>query len=231
MDNLDFMIHVYGEINIFGFPIQITSTIMFTWFICIAVILFSIYNKFAMKKFQKLPKGYQNVIEIMVEAFDKFSTGIVGNNYSFLGFWYFGIFVFVLIANLSGLIGFRVPTADVATTAAFGLTTFFFIHFLGITKSKGKYFKGYIEPNPVFLPINIISEIATPISLTFRLFGNMLGGLVIMSLIYAALPALLRWFVPAPLHIYFDIFSGVLQTYIFCILSLTFISQKLPENM
>lgn len=231
MDNLDFMIHVYGTINIFGYPVMITSTMVFTWAICLFVILFSIYNKFHMKKFQKVPSGYQNVIELVVEAFEGFSNGIVGEEYGFLGFWYFGVFTFILLSNLSGLIGFRPPTADLATTAAFGLTTFFLIHYLGITRSKGKYFKSYIDPVPFFLPINLIGELATPISLSFRLFGNLLGGLVIMQMMYAALPIFLRWFVPAPFHIYFDVFAGVLQTYIFCILSLTFIGQKLPENM
>ncbi len=230
MENLDFMVHVYGSFTIFGQQILVTSTLVFTWAICLAVILFSLYTKFAMKKFTDVPSGFQNVIEAIVGAFDNFSTGILGENYSGLGFWYFGIFTFIILSNLSGLIGFRPPTADLSITFAFGFTTFFLIHILGIIKSKGSYFKGYLDPMPLFLPLNIIGEFATPISLSFRLFGNVLGGLVIMSMIYAALPVFLKWFVPAPLHIYFDMFSGVLQTYIFCILSLTFISQKLPEQ-
>lgn len=230
MDNLDFMIHNYGVIPIFGFNILINSTVVFTWFIGIFVILLSIFNKIAMKNFTDVPKGYQNVVESCVDAFDNFASGIVGDEHGGLGFWYFGVFVFILLSNLSGLIGFRPPTADIATTLAFGLTTFFLIHFMGIKESKGGYFKGYFEPVPLFFPINFIGELATPISLSFRLFGNLLGGLIIMSMLYAVLPAIIRWFVPAPLHIYFDIFSGVLQTYIFCILSLTFIGQKLPEK-
>ncbi len=230
MDNLDFMIHVYGSFSLFGQEILVTSTLVFTWAICLFVILFSIFTKLSMKKFTQIPSGFQNVMEVIVDAFDNFSTGIVGEEYKGLGFWYFGVFVFIILSNLSGLIGFRSPTADISITLGFGLTTFFLIHGLGIVKSKGSYFKGYFEPMPFFFPINFIGEFATPISLSFRLFGNVLGGLVIMSMIYAALPALIRWFVPAPLHIYFDVFSGVLQTYIFCILSLTFIAQKLPEQ-
>lgn len=230
MENLDFMVHVYGSFSIFGQEILITSTLVFTWAICLFVILFSLFTNVAIKKFEKIPGGFQNFIELIVDTFDNFSKGIVGDEYSFLGFWYFGIFTFILLSNLSGLIGFRAPTADISITLGFGLTTFFLIHILGIMKSKGSYFKGYLEPFPVFLPLNIVGEFATPISLSFRLFGNVLGGLVIMSMVYCALPVVLRLFVPAPLHIYFDVFSGVLQTYIFCILSLTFIGQKLPES-
>ncbi len=230
MENLDFMVHVYGSFSLFGQEILITSTLVFTWAICLFVILFSIFTNLYMKKFNQIPKGFQNFIEFVVGTFDNFATGIVGKKYSPLGFWYFGVFVFIILSNLSGLIGFRSPTADISITLGFGLTTFFLIHILGITQSKGEYFKGYLEPFPVFLPLNIIGEFATPISLSFRLFGNILGGLVIMSMIYCALPVVLRLFVPAPLHIYFDVFSGVLQTYIFCILSLTFISSKLPQQ-
>ncbi len=231
MENLDFMIHVYGSFEIFGQTVLITSTVVFGWIICVVLSLFAIYTRFAMKNFKQVPSGFQNIIEIIVDGFDNFTTGIVGKELAGpLGFWFFGVACFIFVSNLSGLIGFRAPTADISTTLGFGLTTFFLIHFLGITKNGKSYFKGYLEPIPIFLPLNLIGELATPISLSFRLFGNILGGFVIMSMIYCALPVVLKLFVPAPLHIYFDMFSAVLQTFIFCILSLTFISAKLPEQ-
>jgi F-type H+-transporting ATPase subunit a len=76
------------------------------------------------------------------------------------------------------------------------------------------------------LPINLISEIAVPISLSFRLFGNMFGGLVIMSMIYKMLPLFIRFWFPGILHIYFDVFTGFLQAFIFITLSITFIKNK-----
>ncbi len=231
MENLDFMIHVYGSFEIFGQTILITSTVVFGWIICAALILFSVFTKLAMNNFTQVPSGFQNVIELIVDSFDGFVNGIVGKELGkTLGVWFFGVAAFIFVSNLSGLIGFRAPTADLSTTLGFGLTTFFLIHFYGITKNTKSYFKGYLDPMPLFLPLNIIGELATPVSLSFRLFGNILGGYVIMSMIYVALPWFLRWFVPAPLHIYFDMFSAVLQTFIFCILSLTFISSKLPEQ-
>ena len=82
------------------------------------------------------------------------------------------------------------------------------------------YFKGFFEPLWFLFPLNVVGELATPISLSFRLFGNILGGMIIMSLLYQVVPIL----IPAPLHIYFDIFSGVLQAFIFTMLTMVFIS-------
>ena len=106
---------------------------------------------------------------------------------------------------------------------------------MGIKTAKGGYFKSYLEPVPILLPINIISEIATPISLSFRLFGNILGGMIIMSMVYMALgnlPSLLKIFnigIPAALHVYFDVFAGCIQTVIFVMLSMIFVKDKIPD--
>ncbi|MCC8097911.1 MAG: F0F1 ATP synthase subunit A, partial [Eubacterium sp.] len=140
------------------------------------------------------------------------------------------VFAFILVSNLSGLIALRPPTADLATTAALALTTFVLIHFMGLITGKLGYFKGYLEPIPFLLPLNIISEIATPISLSFRLFGNILGGLIIMGLVYT-LPIYVRFFIPGFLHMYFDVFAGCLQTFIFVMLSMTFIKDKIPDEI
>ena len=111
----------------------------------------------------------------------------------------------------------------------FALSTFFLIHFMGIKTEFKSYFKAYIEPYPVLLPLNIISEFATPVSLSFRLFGNILGGYIIMSMVYNLFPAFLKIVLPGALHIYFDIFSGALQAFIFVILSMTFIKDKIND--
>ncbi len=82
---------------------------------------------------------------------------------------------------------------------------------------------------PFLLPLNVIGELANPVSLSFRLFGNIVGGVIIMGLIYAALPGLLKIGIPAVLHIYFDLFSGVLQSFIFVMLSMIFVSGAIEE--
>jgi F-type H+-transporting ATPase subunit a len=89
--------------------------------------------------------------------------------------------------------------------------------------------KGLCDPWPIWAPINIISEIAVPISLSLRLFANILSGTIIMALVYG----LLGWiatFWPSALHVYFDLFSGAIQTYVFCMLTMTYINQAIDSE-
>ena len=130
------------------------------------------------------------------------------------------LFLLILFSNIIGIFGFRTPTSDINVTLGYALMTFFSIHFFGV-KAKGLgYLKGFFEPIFVIAPINIIGELARPVSLSMRLFGNMLGGSVIMALISGAVAL----FVPAVASIYFDLFSGILQSFIFTMLSMVFIS-------
>ena len=145
------------------------------------------------------------------------------------------LFLFFVCSNLIGLLGFKSPTTDVDTTLGWALITVFLIYYEGM-KAKGlKYWKGLLEPVPLLLPLNIVSEIATPISLTFRPFGNILGGTVIMGLLYQLLAFIsslipnvsipfLQLVIPVPLHLYFDLFSGCLQAFIFIMLTMVFVS-------
>ena len=189
----------------------------------LALIVFAVIVRIKLKNFKDVPTGFQNVVEMLVESFDNFVRGIAGEKFMFLGNWFFMVFAFVLISNICGILGMRPPTADWATAFAFALATFVLIHVMGVKYRKGKYLKSFFEPYIPFFPLNVIGELARPISLSFRLFGNVLGGMILMSLVYA-LPIYVRFIIPTVLHAYFDLFSGALQTYIFCILSLSFIT-------
>lgn len=227
---LDFTIDILKDhpIRFMGSDCYITQTMLTTWFFMLVLVIFALICRSQLKKYTDKPTGGQNVIEMIVEAMDSFTRNNMGDRFAYFGKWFFGIFTFILLSNLSGLLGFRPPTADLATTVAMTLCTFFLIHFMGITKGKAGYFKSYLEPIPILLPINIIGELATPISLSFRLFGNILGGMIIMSMVYS-LPIWLNFGIPAVLHAYFDVFAGVLQTFIFCMLSQLFIRDKIPD--
>lgn len=218
----------YASIHLFGQEVWITETVLNTWTIMAVLIIIALILRLGMKKYTDKPTGVQNVVECAIEAMDNFVRGSMTDKYAYFGNWFFGVFVFILVSNLSGLLGFRPPTADLCTTAAITLTTFVLIHFMGIWTGRGEYFKGYLEPVFVMLPMNIISELSTPISLSFRLFGNIMGGLIIMSLVYS-LPRFLNFGIPAVLHIYFDVFAGCIQTVIFVMLSMTFIKDKIND--
>lgn len=234
---MDFGYKVISSFNIGGIKFDFTQTMMNTWIAIAVLVIFALIARSKLNKFEEVPNSkFQNFIEFIIETMQNFTIQNMGEKYKYFGGWFFGIFSFVLFSNFMGLISFRSPTADLATTLALALSTFTLIHFMGIKVNKGSYFKGYIEPMPVLLPLNIIGEIATPISLSLRLFGNILGGTIIMGLIYSALQAghlilqIIGFGVVTPvLHAYFDVFAGFLQTFIFVILSMTFIKDKIGE--
>jgi len=222
---VNFDIKNYAVLDLFGVEVWITDTIVSTWIIMGLLIAFAVIVRIRVRKPQDVPKGFLNVVEALVETFEGYIRTTVGDKLMFLGNWFFTVFIFVLISNLSGLIpGMRPPTADWAMTVSLALVTLGLIQAMGMKYRKGEYIASFFKPMFLFFPINFIGELARPISLSFRLFGNMLAGLIMMSLIYSLFPVFARFVVPAALHVYFDVFAGVLQTYIFCTLSLSFIS-------
>ena len=234
-EGLDASVRIVDKFNIGGTEIWLTQTVINTWIIMAVLILIAIILRVKMKNYKYKPSGLQNAVELAIESMDSFVRSSMTDKYAYFGNWFFGVFLLILVSNLIGLLGMRSPTADLCTTASLAFSTFFLIHFMGIKTAKGGYFKSYLEPVPILLPINIISEIATPISLSFRLFGNILGGMIIMSMVYMALgnlPSVLKIFnigIPAALHVYFDVFAGCIQTVIFVMLSMIFVKDKIPD--
>jgi len=224
---LDFTIRNQAVVEIFGVQIGITETMVSTWIIMGVLIAFAVVVKIKSRNFKEVPKGFQNVVEALVETFENYLYSTAGGKLMFLGNWYFTVFVFVLISNISGLFGLRPPTADWSLTVSLAIITFLLIQAMGLMFGKTKYLKSFVEPyylSFLFLPMNVIGELARPISLSFRLFGNILAGTIMMSLLYTMAPIFMQIGLPGALHGYFDLFAGVLQTYIFVTLSLSFIS-------
>lgn len=229
MESLDFGVQTVIKLfEVDGTVLGITTTHINTWIVMAVLIVIALIIRIKIKNFKEVPESrFQNIVEVIVDTFGNFTESTMGEKYKSFSYFYGPVFLFILFSNLSGLVGLRPPTADIATTLALALTTFFMIHGYGV-KAKGLgYFKGFLEPMPLLLPLNIIGELATPISLSFRLFGNILGGTIIMGLYYAMMPLILRIGVPAIFHLYFDVFSGALQTLIFVMLSMTFVSSAM----
>ena len=191
-----------------------------------ALILTAVVIRLMLPRFKDIPGAFQNGVEAVLELLSNFTKSNLEEYDKSYGNVYFCIFLFVIVSNLSGLFGLRPPTADLATTSALALITFILMHSSGIINLRVGYLKSYIKPNPVFLPINLIGEISKPLSLAFRLFGNMLGGFIIIGLVYEMLPLILRFIFPDILHAFFDVFTGALQAFIFTMLSMVFIKQK-----
>ena len=231
------------DIPILG-DFQFSETILISWIVMILITGVCIWLTRDLKV-ENISKR-QAVAERLVEMADNFVIGNMGEK-----FRYFIPFVAALIAtsvvsNLISLTGLRSPTADLSVEAAWAVVVFILI-----TKEKikaggiGGYLKGFTEPIPVLTPFNILSELATPISMACRHFGNILSGVVINALIYgaltvasAALFGLLPGFLgdllsqipflavggPAVLSVYFDWCSGFMQAFIFCMLTTMYIA-------
>ncbi len=176
------------------------------------------------RKLSLVPGNKQVVAEVIVDGIYNLTSTTMGKKFEKFGPYVGTLLLFIGISNISGLFGLRPPTADLNTTMALALMTFILIHFTGVRlKGVGGYLKGFLEPMPFLLPLNILGELATPISLSFRLFGNIVGGLIIMTLVYNALGNF-ALIVPAVLHAYFDLFAGLLQSFIFAMLTMVFVS-------
>ena len=211
------------SIKIAGEEFWITETIVNTWLIMLFLIVVAIIVRIKLRNFKLVPKGFQNAIEAVVEIFDNFVTNTLGEKLSYIAPWFFMVFMFLLWSALFSIFGMRAPTADWATTFAFALVSLILMFFMGFKHRKGDYLKTFFEPHFVFFPMNLIGELAKPVSLSFRLFGNMLSGTIILTLYYALTPVLIQFGIPSLLHGFFDVVLGALQTYIFVILSLMYI--------
>ena len=224
---MDFSNHKYWPLfTINGHTAYITDSILGTWIVMAVLVILTVTIRIKMKSFKDTPAGpLQNLIELSVESMNNMADSGLGKGLSWLDGYFYGVFIFIVFANYAALFHLRPPTADFATTLALALNSFVLIHFLGITRRKSEYLKDYLKPFFLFLPMNIVGELSRPVSLSFRLFGNLLGGTILVHLLYASLPFLLRIGLPNVIHL-LEVFIGALQAYIFCVLSMTFINEK-----
>ncbi len=223
-EDIDFMIHGVFSYELFGQTLWITTSHICAIIVFLVILTFIFFANRAIKKGSEVPEGFQNVVELIVEKLDGIVSSTMGKSAPAFRNYIGTIFIFILICNISGLFGLRPPTADYGTTLALGLMTFTLIHFNKFKHQKVKgVIKGLCDPWPIWAPINIIGDVAVPISLSLRLFANVLSGVVMMALIYGLLGKIaLIW--PAALHVYFDLFSGCIQTYVVCMLTMTYIA-------
>nr|WP_167957732.1 F0F1 ATP synthase subunit A [Anaerosporobacter faecicola] len=230
--DVDFGITGYQEYTLFGQKLYFTTTHISIIIVMLALIIFAVIANRKIKKADpnKVPGTFLNIVEYMVQAIDDLTLTNMGTKHGAKFSNYIGtIFIFILLSNISGLFGLRPPTADYGTTLALALITFVMIHYNGFKYQKASHVTNLFKPL-LLTPINIIGEIATPISMSLRLFGNILSGTVMMGLIYGLLPKIITLVWPGFLHAYFDVFSGAIQTYVFCMLTMVFISNTFEED-
>jgi len=233
--DVDVGITGFVSYELFGQTLYLTTTHVGLVIILLAFVVFALVANRALKKADpyKSPSGLVNVLEMLVEMLDNLTKENMGEKHGWKFSNYIGtLFAFILVCNISGLLGLRAPTADYGTTLGLALITFVLIHYNGFKYQKMRHITDLFHPI-VLSPINIIGEFATPLSMSLRLFGNILSGTVMLGLIYGLLPKLLLFFISpimGVLHAYFDGFSGAIQTYVFCMLTMVFISQNFDTD-
>lgn len=222
-------------LGLFNGKVLITETVFWALIVAAVLVIFAVLST---RNLQRNPKGLQAVAELIVEKiYGMVETTMGPQNLRYAP--YMGtLFMFLILGNMLGLFGFRPVTADVNTTFALAIITFLMIQY-GSLKSKGVkgYFKHMAEPYAFMVPINLIEEVSFPISLAFRLFGNITGGVIIMDLVFMGLGhackvlglgiPLLEAVIPLPANFFFDIFEPILQAFIFTMLTMVFVSNAI----
>ena len=208
--------------------VGINMTIVFnTLFI---VLLLSVLSFLATRRLQVYPGRLQNVMETVVDALHSLLDDTMG----YQGRKFFPLIatlgIFILTANLIGIIpGFESPTANINTNAAMALVVFFSTHVVGVMNHGFKYFKQFMGPvwwlTPLMMPIEIIGHIARPLSLTVRLFGNIMGEDLVLGVVLFLVPFL----VPLPVFVLM-IFTSLIQTLVFMLLAMMYISGAMEEG-
>lgn len=203
--------------EIFGYPVNDTTLLGFG--VSIFLVILAIFTT---RKLEMIPSGIQNVMEMLIESIINLTEGMLEGGGKKLLPFIGTIALFIGVSNLIGILPLiKNPTADLNVTAAFGLSVFIFANFYGIAK-KGlvPYIKSFFQPVFFLFPINVIGELAKPISHSFRLFGNIFGGGVIVALVSFFIPGI----VPVPLMAWFDLFIGLVQALIFTMLAIAYVA-------
>lgn len=197
---------------------------MVTWIIMAVLTLLAIV--FVRNLKVENPGKKQLALEAFISFLDNFFTDILGKEGRRYIPYLISTALYIGVANLIGLLGFKPPTKDLNVTAALSLMSLFLIYYSGFHKKGMKGFlKSFAEPMPLVTPINIMEIAIRPISLCMRLFGNVIGSFVIMELLKTVMSAIL----PIPFSLYFDVFDGLIQTYVFVFLTSLFIKEQIEE--
>jgi len=231
------------DIDLFGYTIPISDAVITMWIIMGVLIILSIVFT---RKLQTIPEGKQNVVETIVEFINKLTENSIGHHWKLFAPYIGTVLLFLVFSNtisifniipsgeqlyklthieaLKKIPDFNLlpPTKNDSVAMGFAVMSMIAVIISGIRVNKVKgWLKSFLKPVPILLPFKILDYFIRPLSLCFRQYGNVLGAVIIMELIYSSLPA----FLPGALSIYFDIFDGVLQAYVFVFLTSLYIAE------
>ncbi|GHU63957.1 ATP synthase subunit a [Clostridia bacterium] len=210
------------------------------WAVIVAVCMI-VVGLIGVRKLERNPRGMQAIAEFIVEIVYKFVKDNMGKGCVRFAPYIGTLFLYLLACNAVGLIGARAPTADMNFAFAMGVLVFFVIQ-CGSIKARGLggYLKHFADPFPFMIPIKVIEEITFPISLSFRLFGNILAGVIIVELYMHLMGSIseklgmifpfMQIGTPLPVNAFFDIFEPFLQAFVFSMLTMGFVAKAVAVH-
>lgn len=215
--------------NVFGLELPITNVILMSWIAMAVIILWAFIST---RRLKEVPRGMQNVTELVVEAINNFATNQMGKDGRSFAPYLGTLGLFLAVSNTIGALFMSEltngiicpPTRTMAVPVALAIMTIVIAIGAGF-KKRGfvGYMKRLISPIPVMLPFNLLEFLIKPLSLSMRLFGNIFGAYVAMELLFQAIP----YGLPAVACLYFDLFDGGLQTFVFVLLTALYIKEEI----
>ena len=222
-------------LSVFGITVPITETVIISWVVMLVLILGSLALT---RRLKEVPSGPQVFLEAGIEFLNKFAAKQFGRFAQYLAPYIGSLFLFLLLSNFIGVLSpshltlfgreftppfyIRPPTKDINVTASLALVSVLLTLVCGFAaRGTRGWFKNLLHPVPIMLPFNILEYGTRILSLSLRLFGNILGGFVVMHLIIGVIPIA----VPMVFALYFDFFDGFIQAVVFVFLTSLYISE------
>lgn len=218
---------IIASFDLFGITINFTESILLSWILIAAVTLLLLWLTHDMKT--KNISKRQVLAEWAVKTINNLVSDTMGKGCERFAPYIGSLFTFSILGSLLSLLGLRSVTADFSVVLTWALITFVWVHATKLrTNGLWGYLKGYASPVFVMLPMNILSEVSLPVSMSIRHFGNVASGMIISSLVYFALTSITKAIgvafmtigIPAVLSLYFDLFSSFMQAFIFIMLTM-----------
>ncbi|WP_353851638.1 F0F1 ATP synthase subunit A [Clostridium sp.] len=205
----------------------VTTSIVTQWVIMAIIIVLAIILT---RNIKTIPSKTQSVVEIFVETIDGLIKSNMGDNFKSFVPFIGTLAIFLFFLNLTGLVGVDPSTKDINVTAAFAIMSFVVIQATSIKRiGVGGYLKSYLQPFAPMIIMNVIEKITLPLSLCLRLFCNMLVGVMIIGLIYTGLNHF-AFGIPIIAHGFFDLFDGIIQMYVFVMLTMVYTKMAISEE-
>lgn len=240
--------HDVFSFDLFGVTVPISDTIMMMWIVMAVVIVLAILFT---RNLKTIPEGKQNFTELIVETVNNLIKGNVGHHWRPFAPYFGSVLIFLAFSNIAGIFNifptgeqlyhltgieffeklpeFEIipPTKDLNVTLGLALMSITLVLFSGIYyKGFGGWLKGFVKPSPVMLPFHIMDYGTRTLSLSLRLFGNILAGFIIMELLFYTAPFYIKPLIPVASG-FFDLFDALLQAYIFVFLSSIYIAEAI----